>query len=159
MSRPTLEVADIVRATGNRFWEQQQSHLAWPHRKVLEAIVRCRTAALGGHRDQCVRCGHHDHLIQLLPQSALPEVPGQRARTLARGALGGNCCPFRYFHVVFTLPHELLRSALQNKRLLYDLLFRTSAETMLEVARDPRHLGAEIGFFGVLHTWGSEPRS
>ena len=58
MSRPTLEVADIVRATGNRFWEQQQSHLAWPHRKVLEAIVRCRTAALGGHRDQCVRCGH-----------------------------------------------------------------------------------------------------
>ena len=58
MSRPTLEVADIVRRTGNSFWEQQQAHLAWPHRKVLDAIVRCRTAALGGHRDQCVRCGH-----------------------------------------------------------------------------------------------------
>jgi len=90
MSRATLEVADIIRAAGDTFWEKHGCHLAWPHRKVLDSIARCRTAALGGHRDQCVRCGHH----------------------------------------------------------------RASSEAMFEMARDPKHLGAEIGFLGVLHTWG-----
>ncbi len=88
MSRPTLEVADIVRAAGDRFWEEHKSHLAWVHRKVLDAIVRCRTAALGGHRDKCIRCGHLTVSLQLMPQSALPQVPGQRARQVAGRAFG-----------------------------------------------------------------------
>jgi hypothetical protein len=153
MSRPTLEVADIVRRTGNRFWEQQQSHLAWPHRKVLDAIVRCRTAALGGHLDQCVRCGHQAISFNSCRNRHCPKCQGNaRAKWLA--ARSAELLPVPYFHVVFTLPHELSVLVLQNKRLLYDLLYRISAATMLELARDPRHLGADIGFLGVLHTWG-----
>ncbi len=153
MSRPTLEVADIVRAAGNRFWEQRQSHLAWPHRKVLDAIVRCRTAALGGHRDQCVRCGHQAISFNSCRNRHCPKCQGNaRAKWLV--ARSAELLPVPYFHVVFTLPHELSALALQNKRLLYDLLYRTSAATMLELARDPKHLGADIGFLGVLHTWG-----
>ncbi len=86
MSRPTLEVADIVRAAGNRFWEKHKSHFAWVHRKVLDAIVRCRTAALGGHRDKCIRCGHLTASYKLMQKSALPEVPGERARKMVGGA-------------------------------------------------------------------------
>ena len=153
MSRPTLEVADIVRRTGNSFWEKQQSHLAWPHRKVLDAIVRCRTAALGGHRDKCVRCGHQAISFNSCRNRHCPKCQGNaRAKWLA--ARSAELLPVPYFHVVFTLPHELSALVLQNKRLLYDLLFRTSAATMLELARDPKHLGADIGFLGVLHTWG-----
>jgi len=153
MSRPTLEVADIVRRTGNSFWQQQQSHLAWPHRKVLDAIAHCRTAALGGHRDQCVRCGHQAISFNSCLNRHCPKCQGNaRARWLA--ARSAELLPVSYFHVVFTLPHELSALVLQNKRLLYDLLYRTSAATMLELARDPRHLGADIGFLGVLHTWG-----
>jgi hypothetical protein len=153
MSRPTLEVADIVRAAGNSFWEQQQSHLAWPHRKVLDAIVRCRTAALGGHLDRCVSCGHQAISFNSCRNRHCPKCQGNaRAKWLA--ARSAELLPVPYFHVVFTLPHELSALVLQNKRLLYDLLYRTSAATMLELARDPRHLGADIGFLGVLHTWG-----
>ena len=153
MSRPTLEVADIVRRTDNSFWQQQQSHLAWPHRKVLDAIVRCRTAALGGHRDQCVRCGHQAISFNSCRNRHCPKCQGNaRAKWLA--ARSAELLHVSYFHVVFTLPHELSALALQNKRLLYDLLYRTSAATMLELARDPKHLGADIGFLGVLHTWG-----
>ena len=153
MSRPTLEVADIVRAVGNRFWERYKSHLAWAHRKVLDAIVRCRTAALGGHRDQCVNCGHQAISYNSCRNRHCPRCQGNaRAKWLA--ARSAELLPVPYFHIVFTLPHELSALTLQNKRLLYDLLFRTSAETMLELARDPKHLGAEIGFLGVLHTWG-----
>ena len=153
MSRPTLEVADIVRRTGNSFWEQQQSHLAWPHRKVLDAIARCRTAALGGHRDQCVRCGHQAISFNSCRNRHCPKCQGNaRAKWLA--ARSAELLPVPYFHVVFTLPHSLSALVLQNKRLLYDLLYRTSAATMLELARDPKHLGADIGFLGVLHTWG-----
>jgi hypothetical protein len=153
MSRPTLEVADIVRGTGNSFWEQQQSHLAWPHRKVLDAIVRCRTAVLGGHLDKCVRCGHQAISFNSCRNRHCPKCQGNaRAKWLV--ARSAELLPVPYFHVVFTLPHELSALVLQNKRLLYDLLYRTSAATMLELARDPRHLGGDIGFLGVLHTWG-----
>jgi hypothetical protein len=153
MSRPTLEVADIVRRTGSSFWEQQQSHLAWPHRKVLDAIVRCRTAALGGHLDRCVSCGHQAISFNSCRNRHCPKCQGNaRAKWLA--ARSAELLPVPYFHVVFTLPHLLSALALQNKRLLYDLLYRTSAATMLELARDPKHLGADIGFLGVLHTWG-----
>jgi hypothetical protein len=153
MNRPTLEVADIVRRTGNSFWEQQQSHLAWPHRKVLDAIVRCRTAALGGHRDQCVRCGNQAISFNSCRNRHCPKCQGNaRAKWLA--ARSAELLPVPYFHVVFTLPHSLSALVLQNKRLMYDLLYRTSAATMLELAHDPKHLGADIGFLGVLHTWG-----
>ena len=153
MSRPTLEVADIVRRTGNSFWEQQQSHLAWPHRKVLDAIVRCRTAALGGHRDQCLRCGHQAISFNSCRNRHCPKCQGNaRAKWLA--ARSAELLPVPYFHVVFTLPHALNPLCQRHPRLLYDLLFRASAASLLELARDPKHLGADIGFLGVLHTWG-----
>jgi hypothetical protein len=153
MSRPTLEVADIVRAAGNRFWEKHKSHLAWVHRKVLDAIVRCRTAALGGHRDKCVRCGHQAISFNSCRSRHCPKCQGNaRAKWLA--ARSAELLPVPYFHIVFTLPHSLSALALGNKRLLYDLLFRASAASLLELARDPKHLGADIGFLGVLHTWG-----
>jgi hypothetical protein len=153
MSRPTLEVADIVRASGNRFWEHYGSHLAWQHRKVLDAIVRCRTAALGAHRDQCTNCGHQAISYNSCRNRHCPRCQGNaRSRWLAKRR--AELLPVSYFHIVFTLPHELSALALQNKRLLYDLLFRASAATLLELAGDPKHLGADIGFLGVLHTWG-----
>jgi hypothetical protein len=153
MSRPTLEVADIVRAAGNSFWEKHKSHFAWVHRKVFDAIARCRTAALGGHLDKCVNCGRQAISYNSCRDRNCPKCQGNaRAKWLA--ARSAELLPVPYFHVVFTLPHELSALILQNKRLLYDLLFRTSAATMLELARHPRHLGADIGFLGVLHTWG-----
>jgi hypothetical protein len=153
MNRPTLEVADIVRAAGNSFWEKYGSRLAWPHRKVLDAIVRCRTTALGGHLDQCVRCGHQAISYNSCRNRHCPRCQGNaRARWLA--ARSAELLPVPYFHIVFTLPHEFSALILQNKRLLYDLLFRTSAATLLEAARDPRYFGVDIGFLGVLHSWG-----
>jgi hypothetical protein len=153
VSRPTLEVADIVRAAGNRFWEKHKSHYAWVHCKVFDAIVRCRTAALGGHRDKCIRCGHLTASYNSCRNRHCPKCQGNvRAKWLAARAT--ELLPVPYFHVVFTLPHELSALILQNKRLLYDLLFRASSASLLELARDPKHLGADIGFLGVLHTWG-----
>jgi hypothetical protein len=153
MSRPTLEVADIFRAAGNRFWEKHKSHLAWVHRKVLDAIVRCRTAALGGHLDRCVSCGRQAISFNSCRSQHCPKCQGNaRAKWLA--ARSAELLPVPYFHIVFTLPHSLSALALGNKRLLYDLLFRASATSLLELARDPKHLGANIGFLGVLHTWG-----
>lgn len=153
MSRPTLEVADIIRAAGDSFWHKYGMHLAWPHRKALDAIARCRTAALGGHRDQCVRCGDQVISYNSCRSRYCPKCQGN-ARLKWLQARSAELLPVSYFHVVFTLPHELSALALGNKRIIYDLLYRTSAEAMLELARDPKHLGAEIGFFGVLHTWG-----
>ena len=153
MSRATLEVADIIRAAGDSFWEKHGSHLAWPHRKVLDAMVRCRTAALGGHRDKCVRCGHQAISYNSCRNRHCTKCQGN-ARAKWLQARSAELLPVPYFHVVFTLPHELSALALGNKRLIYDLLYRASSEAMLEMARDPEHLGAEIGFLGVLHTWG-----
>ena len=126
MSRPTLEVADIVRRTGNSFWEQQQSHLAWPHRKVLDAIVRCRTAALGGHRDQCVRCGHQAISFNSCRNRHCPKCQGNaRAKWLA--ARSAELLPCRTSMSSSRCRTNSPALALQNKRLLYDLLFRASA--------------------------------
>jgi hypothetical protein len=153
MSRPTFEVADIVRAAGNRFWEEHKSHFAWVHRKVLDAIARCRTAALGGHLDKCTRCGHRAVSYNSCRSRHCPKCQGNaRAKWLA--ARSAELLPVPYFQVVFTLPHELSALILQNKRHLYDLLFRTSAAAMIELAGEPKPLGADIGFLGVLHTWG-----
>ena len=151
MSRPPLEVADLVRAAGNAFIERSRKWITWKHVKVLLAIVRCRTAALGGHLDECTRCGHRAISYNSCRNRHCPKCQaGARDRWLA--ARRQELLPTPYVHVVFTLPRHLAPLVLQNKKVLYDLLFRTSAETLLEVARDPKHLGAEIGFFSVLHT-------
>jgi predicted Zn-ribbon and HTH transcriptional regulator len=153
MSRATLEVADIIHTVGNSFWQKHGLHLAWSHRKALDAIARCRTAALGGHRDQCAGCGYQAISYNSCRNRHCPKCQGNaRAKWLA--ARSAELLPAPYFHVVFTLPHELSALALGNKRIVYDLLYRASAEAMLDMARDPKHLGAEIGFLGVLHTWG-----
>jgi len=153
MTRPLLEVADIVRAQGNRFLENHCRWIHWAHRKVLLAIARCRTAALGGHRDQCPRCGYRTLSYNSCRNRHCPKCQCA-ARDKWIAARHNELLPVNYVHVVFTLPHQLSPLALQNKQVLYDLLFRASAETLLEVAVDPRHLGAEIGFLSVLHTWG-----
>jgi Putative transposase/Transposase zinc-binding domain len=155
MDRPPLEVADIVRAAGDTFIERNRKWLRWRHVKVLLAIRRCRTAALGGHLDECTRCRHRAISFNSCRNRHCPKCQaGARERWIATRRR--ELLPTRYLHVVFTLPHRLAPLALQNKKILYDLLFRTSAETLLEVARDPRHLGAEIGFFSVLHTWSQK---
>jgi hypothetical protein len=154
MSRPTLEVADILRASGDGFIDRSRSHIAWLHLKVMRAIERCRTAALGGHRDYCSGCGEDLGIsYNSCRNRHCPKCQGMaRQQWTARRI--ADLVPLPYFHVVFTVPHQLSALILQNKRLLYSLLFRCSAETMTEVAVNPRHLGAEIGFLGVLHTWG-----
>ena len=153
MIRPTLEVADIIRAQGEHFIERSRSWLTWAQRKVLYAIARCRTAALGGHRDRCVRCGHRAISYNSCRNRHCPKCQtGARNRWLAERSK--ELLPVRYVHVVFTLPHQLAPLAYQNKRLLYRLLFQASAATLLEVAATPQHLGAHIGFLSVLHTWG-----
>ena len=152
MDRPPLEVADLVRAAGDAFVERSRKWITWKHVKVLLAIRRCRTAALGGHLDECTRCGHRAISYNSCRNRHCPKCQvGARDRWLA--ARRQELLPTRYVHVVFTLPRRLAPLVLQNKKVIYDLLFRTSAETLVEIARDPQHLGAEIGFFSVLHTW------
>ncbi len=156
MSRPPLEVADLIRSAGAAFIERNRQWIRWRHVKVLLAIARCRTAALGGHVDQCTRCGHR----ATISYNSCRNRHCPKCQTAARerwiGARQKELLPTRYVHVVFTLPAPLACLALQNKKLSYGLLLRASAETLLEVARDPRHLGAEIGFFSVLHTWNQK---
>ena len=156
MSRPPLEVADIIRAAGEVFIERNRHWLCWKHVKVLRAIERCRTAALGGHLDECTHCGYRAPISY----NSCRDRHCPKCQTAARerwiAARRRELLPTPYAHIVFTLPRRLAPLVLQNKKVLYDLLFRTSAETLLEVARDPRHLGAEIGFFSVLHTWSQQ---
>ena len=124
--------------------------------KVLQAITRCRTAALGGHIDECTRCGHR----AAISYNSCRNRHCPKCQTSARERwIQARCrelLPTPYVHVVFTLPPQLASLALQNKKVIYGLLLRASAETLLEVARNPRHLGAEIGFFSVLHTWNQK---
>jgi len=158
MTRPPLEVADIIRSAGAAFIERNRQWIRWKHVKVLLAIARCRTAALGGHVDECTRCGHR----ATISFNSCRNRHCPKCQTAARekwiAARQKELLPTRYMHVVFTLPRRLAPLVLQNKKILYDLLFRTSAETLLEVARDPRLLGAELGFFSVLHTWSQQLR-
>jgi hypothetical protein len=152
MNRPPLEVADLVRDAGEAFIERSRKWIRCQHVKVLRAIARCRTAALGGHVDQCTRCGHRAISYNSCRNRHCPKCQaGARDRWLLKRRQ--ELLPARYVHVVFTLPSQLAPLALQNKKVIYNLLFRASAETLLAVAHDSRHLGAEIGFFSVLHTW------
>jgi Transposase zinc-binding domain/Putative transposase len=152
MKRPALELADIIRSAAPSFMERNRRWINGQHEKVLLAITCCRTAALGGHRDQCSDCGHTAISYNSCRNRHCPRCQGNaRLRWLA--ARERELLPTRYVHMVFTLPRELAPLARQNKRLIYDLLFRASSATLLEIARDPRHLSPEIGFFSVLHTW------
>src|ERR1700751_3608921 len=154
MARPPLEVADLVRIAGTPFIERNRHWLRWTHIKVLLAIARCRTAALGGHIDECTCCGHRATISYNSRRNRhCPKCQtGARERWLA--ARERELLDTSYFHVVFTLPHELNVLALENPRLFYDLLFAASAQTLLEISSDPKHLRAEIGVIAILHTWG-----
>jgi hypothetical protein len=156
MDRPVFEVADLVRAAGDGFIERSHRWISWKHVKVLRAIARCRTAALGGHFDECHDCGYRTAIsYNSCRDRHCPKCQtAARDRWIARRRT--ELLPTRYVHVVFTLPRHLAPVVLQNKKLIYDLLFRTSAETLLEVARNPHRLGAEIGFFSVLHSWSQK---
>src|SRR5450631_2463323 len=133
MRRPQFEVADIIRRAGTDFIERNRSWLRWTHLKVLRAIARCRTAALGGHFDECTDCGHRTTIsYNSCRNRHCPKCQtGARERWIA--ARQEELLPTRYVHVVFTVPRELASLALQNTKVLYDLLLRTSAETLLEV--------------------------
>jgi hypothetical protein len=152
--RASLEVADIFRAEGPRYRAAQAGHLSLLQLKVMSAIERCRTAALGGHVEGCVDCGHQRIAYNSCRNRHCPKCQGAAARTwLAERE--ADLLPVSYFHVVFSVPAEIAAIAWQNKAPVYDLLFRTAAETMMTIAADRRHLGAKIGITAVLHTWGS----
>ena len=153
MTRPPFEVADIIRRYGARFIETHRAWLTAQHLRVLRAIERCRTAALGGHLDRCAACGHRAISFNSCRTRHCPKCL-THARNQWLAARQDELLPVGYHHVVFTLPHELSWLALQNKRVVYRLLFQASAATLLQVAADPQHLGAAIGFLTVLHTWG-----
>jgi len=149
-------MADLVRAAGTAFLERNRQWIRWAHIKVLLAIARCRTAALGGHIDECSRCGHRAAISYNSCRNRHCPKCQTGAREHWLEARRRELLPSPYAHVVFTLPAQLAPLALQNKKIIYDLLLRASAETLLEVARNPRRLGAEIGFFSVLHTWNQK---
>src|SRR5438876_10832071 len=153
MTRPTFEVADILRVQGDRFLDRYRSSLGFQQLKAFRAIQRCRTAALGGHRDACQSCGDQTISYNSCRNRHCPKCQAQaRERWLA--ARERELLATSYFHAVFTAPHELNVLALENPRLFYDLLFTASAQTLLEIASDPKYLGAEIGMIAILHTWG-----
>jgi Putative transposase/Transposase zinc-binding domain len=153
MSRPPFEVADVIRIAGARFRERYQASLTWPQIKVLDAIARCRTSALGGHRDQCMRCGHQAISYNSCRNRHCPKCQSN-ARDKWLDKRLQELLPVNYFHLVFSVPHSLVPLIWQNKKLLFRLLFQASAATLLKVASDPQRLGAQIGFLGILHTWG-----
>jgi Putative transposase/Transposase zinc-binding domain len=152
VSRPAVEVADIVRAQGDRF-RAQHPWLSGAQRRALRAIERCRTAALGEHRDRCTACGYRPVSFNSCRNRHCNKCQAQ-ARERWLQARARELLAVSYIHVVFTLPHALLPLGYRNAALLYTLLFRASAATLLTVAADPRHLGARIGFLSILHTWG-----
>jgi hypothetical protein len=153
IERPSFEVADIVRAHRSQFTEEYGHLITADQIRVLNAIENCRTAVLGGHVSECDQCGHQVISYNSCRYRHCPKCQGaSREQWLAERTT--ELLPVPYFHVVFTLPHFLAPLALQNKKAMYGMLFRAASETLLEVAKDPKHLGADIGFLGVLHTWG-----
>lgn len=148
-----LEVADIFRQIGPAYREAQAAHLSRGQRRVMSAIERCRTASLGGHVEQCDACGHQRVAYNSCRNRHCPKCQSlTRAQWLEQRQV--DLLPVEYFHVVFTVPQEIASIAYQNKAVVYDILFRATAETLRTIAADPRHMGAEIGFIAILHTWG-----
>jgi hypothetical protein len=156
MGRPALEVADIFRDHGAAWRDANRGHMSLGQLKVMSAIERCRTAALGGHVMRCENnaCAYTAIAYNSCRNRHCPKCQGAAAREWM-AARATELLPVPYFHVVFTLPAAIGDIAYQNKAVIYDLLFTASAETMLTIAADPKHLGARIGITAVLHTWGS----
>ena len=154
MPRPRLEVADVFRAHGAAWRKANASHVSLSQLKVMSAIETCRTSALGGHIERCEDCAHERVAYNSCRNRHCPKCQGAAARQwLAERE--AELLPVAYYHVVFTLPAAIGAIAFQNKAAVYDLLFRTAAETLIAIAVDPKHLGARIGLTAVLHTWGS----
>ena len=151
MSAHRPEVADVFRSSGARYEEVYGGSAQ--QRRILRDLARCRTRALGGHKKKCDRCGHEEIAYNSCRNRHCPKCRAS-ARAQWLEDQERDLLPVPYFHVVFTLPEAVGPIALQNKRLVYGLLFRAVTETLLPIARDPRHLGAEIGVLAVLHTWG-----
>ena len=148
-----LEVADIFRQVGPSYREDHVTALSSGQRRVMNAIEQCRTAALGGHVEQCDACGHQRIAFNSCRNRHCPKCQSLlRAQWLEDRRT--ELLPVEYFHVVFTVPQEIAAVAYQNKAVVYDILFRATAETLRTIAGDPKHLGAEIGFIAILHTWG-----
>jgi hypothetical protein len=155
MTRPAIEVADIARAKRKQFFERYHSSLSYQQLKAYGAVVRCRTAALGGHKDKCVGCAYEAPISYNSCRSRCCPKCQAQARRRWLEAQQRDLVSTNYFHVVFTVPHELNPLALTTPRPFLDLLFDASSQTLLEVADDPKRLGAEIGFLSILHTWSS----
>jgi putative transposase/transposase-like zinc-binding protein len=154
MFRPKLEVADIFRDHGAAWRSANAGHVSLDQLKVMSAIERCRTAALGGHVERCENCAHTIIAYNSCRNRHCPKCQGAAAREwLAERE--AELLPVPYYHLVFTLPAQIADIAYQNKAVIYDLLFKASSETLLTIAADPKHLGARIGILSVLHTWGS----
>jgi len=154
MARPRLEVADVFRAHGAAWRKANAGHVSLAQLKVMSAIETCRTAALGGHVERCEDCAHERVAYNSCRNRHCPKCQGAAARQWL-AERGAELLPVPYYHVVFTLPAAIGAIAFQNKAAVYDLLFRSAAETLTTIAADPRHLGARIGLTAVLHTWGS----
>ena len=153
MNEHRPELADVFRTHQNDFLTRWNRVLSRQQRKALKDIQNCRTAALGGHLHKCDRCGHRVILYNSCRNRHCPKCQATaRARWLEQRET--ELLPVPYFHVVFTLPQQIGHLALQNARIIYNILFRAAAQTLLETAADPRLLGASIGFLAVLHTWG-----
>ena len=153
MERLKVEVADILRRYGAAYRDEHETSLSLAQRRVMRAITACRTAALGGHVEACDSCEH-----QRIAYNSCRNRHCPKCQSLARAQWieqrQEELLDTQYFHVVFTLPEEVAAIAYQNKAVVYNLLFAATAETLRTIAADPKHLGAEIGFFAVLHTWG-----
>jgi hypothetical protein len=154
MSRPALEVADIFRSHGVAWRQGHAGHVSLDQLKVMSAIEGCRTAELGGHVARCEDCAYTTISYNSCRNRSCPKCQGAAARQWLADR-EAELLPVPYYHVVFTLPAPIADIAYQNKAVLYDLLFKVSADTMLTIAADPKHLGARIGITSVLHTWGS----
>ncbi|MCL4159678.1 UNVERIFIED_CONTAM: hypothetical protein GTU68_002141 [Idotea baltica] len=156
MSRPSLEVADIFRDHGPAWRDANRGRISRDQLKVMSAIERCRTAALGGHVARCENgaCGHTLIAYNSCRNRHCPKCQAAASRDWLEDRKA-ELLPVPYFHVVFTLPSEIADIAFTNKRVVYGLLFKASAEAMLTIAVDPKHLGAKIAITSVLHTWGS----
>jgi hypothetical protein len=153
LSRPALELAEVFRRYGDTYRDAVGAILPLAHRRVMAAIEACRTARLGGHLEACDQCGHTAISYNSCRNRHCPKCQGS-ARNKWLAAREQELLPVPYFHVVFTLPTCIADLALQNKRLLYGLLFAAVHRSLRTIAEDPRHLGARIGFLAVLHTWG-----
>jgi hypothetical protein len=154
LPRSSLEVADIFRDHGDAWRAANAGHVSLAQLKVMSAMEQCRTAALGGHVARCEDCAHEHIAYNSCRNRHCPKCQAGAAKAWL-AARETELLPVGYFHLVFTLPAPIADIAYQNKRAVYDLLMRASAETTLTIAADPRHLGARIGITSVLHTWGS----